>query len=220
MFDFDGLILETEEPEFLAWREVWADHGVALELDEWVACIGTVGGFDPVGELERRSTVPVDVDAVQTIRRARSRAMIDALRTLPGVEALLAEAHLAGVRTAIASSSPRSWVASHLERLGLVDRFAHLACVDADHRPKPAPDLYLAACTALGVPPADAVALEDSPNGIIAAKAAGLACIAVPGPLTRALDLSAADAVVTSLDGMTLDRLGRLTGRSPHSTGA
>lgn len=207
VFDFDGLILETEEPEFLAWREVWAQHGVDLELDEWVSCIGTVGGFDPLGELRRRSRRPVDVDAVQAARRARSRSLIDALEVLPGIEALLAEAHAAGVRTAVASSSPRSWVAAHLERLGLLDRFAHLACAGPSLAAKPAPDLYLAACDALGVAPRDAIALEDSPNGIAAATAAGLRCVAVPGPLTRSLDLSGADAVLDSLDGVTLGRL-------------
>lgn len=204
VFDFDGVILDTEEPEYVAWHRAWADHGVELCLDEWVHCIGTVGAFDPMAELVSRAAVPVDRAAVDGRRRAHHRGLVAANDTLPGVEALLDECRQRGVRVAVASSSPVSWVDGHLRRLGLADRFAGLHCFDGSRPAKPAPDVYRCAVEALDVQPAEAVAIEDSLNGLTAAKAAGLRCVAVPGPMTRQLDLSAADLRVESLAGVRL----------------
>ena len=210
VFDFDGVILDTEEPEYIAWHRVWADHGVELRLDEWVDCIGTVGAFDPMAELVARAPGPVDRAAVDERRRAHHRGLVAANTTLPGVEALLDDCRERGVPVAVASSSPHSWVDGHLRRLGLADRFTGLHCFDGSRPAKPAPDLYRCAVEALGVEPAEAVAIEDSLNGITAAKAAGLRCVAVPGPMTRNLDLSAADLRVGSLAGVRVADLAAL----------
>ncbi len=214
VFDFDGVILETEQPEFLAWRAVWADHGVTLQLDEWVHCIGTVGAFDPRAELVARAGGPVDLAAVEEHRRDRHQRLLASRAVLPGVTSLLAECRELGVGVAVASSSSRGWVEGHLRRLGLLDSFAGLHCHDTYLAAKPAPDLYLRALACLDVAPADAVAIEDSPNGITAAKAAGLFCVAVPGPLTRHLDLSAADLRVGSLAEIRLADLVAITDRN------
>lgn len=199
VFDFDGVILDTEEPEYASWHRVWADHGVELGLDEWARCIGTVGAFDPMAELVARAAVPVDRVTVAERRRSHHRGLVAANDVLPGVEKLLDDCRERGVRVAIASSSPVSWVDGHLRRLGLAGRFTGLHCFDGTRPAKPAPDLYRCAVEALGVEPGEAVAVEDSLNGITAAKAAGLRCVAVPGPMTRHLDLSAADLWVESL---------------------
>ena len=118
--------------------------------------------------------------------------------------AWLDEADALGLPLAIASSSPREWVAEHLENLGLLARFAAIACFGDDLAGKPAPDTYLAACAAIGVEPRDAIAIEDSPHGVTAAKAAGLWCIAVPHAITARLDLSHADLRLSSLADVTL----------------
>lgn len=217
VFDFDGVILETEEPEFVAWHEEWARHGVDLELDEWVHCIGTVGAFDPMAELVARAAGPVDRAAVDERRRSRHRGLVEAGGVLPGVASLLDECRRRGVAVAVASSSPETWVRGHLGRLGLGGRFAGLHCYDGSRPAKPAPDLYLCAVEALGVDPSEAVAVEDSPNGIAAAKAAGLRCVAVPGPLTRHLDLAGADLRVESLADLRLAELAVLAGSHPSS---
>ena len=91
-----------------------------------------------------------------------------------------------------------------LEKLGLLSRFAHVACFGGALAGKPAPDLYLAACGALDVEPHTAIAIEDSQHGISAAKAAGLWCIAVPNAVTEGLDLSHADLRLRSLADTTL----------------
>ena len=113
----------------------------------------------------------------------------------------------------MASSSSRTWVEGHLVRHGLLDRFVCLRCRDDVPRAKPAPDLYLATLEALRVRPTEAIAIEDSPHGVSAAKAAGLYCLAVPNDVTRALCFDHADLVIESLDHLALRDLEALIGR-------
>jgi HAD superfamily hydrolase (TIGR01509 family) len=119
----------------------------------------------------------------------------------------LDEADALGLGLAIASSSPRDWVEPHLERLGLRQRFAHVACFGPGIAGKPAPDTYLAACRALAVEPGRTLAIEDSPHGVTAAKAAGMLCVAVPHAITENLDLSHADLRLRSLSETTLQEV-------------
>ena len=215
MFDFDGVIADTEGPEYRAWVETWAEYGHELTLEEWVQCIGTndPDGWHPLTALAARVGEGFDRDEANRRRQARHHPVIHALADpLPGVVDLLDEAESAGLATAIASSSGDDWVPVLLAQVGLTERFAHLAIFDGTCPAKPAPDLYLRACSALGVSPGEAVAIEDSPNGIAAAKAAGLWCVAVPHELTAGLDLSRADLVLPTLEGVPLDRLLALLG--------
>ena len=208
VFDFDGVIADTEGPEYEAWRATWEDFGHVLELEDWVLGIGTVGGWDPLGELATRVGDGFDPEDANARRRARHHPAIAALdRPMPGILDLLVEARAAGLRVGIASSSEDDWVVPLLGQLDLVDHFEHLSLYDGTCPAKPSPDLYLRACAALGVDPSEAVAVEDSPNGIAAAKAAGLWCVAVPHAITRSLDLSGADLVIDTLDGVALDEL-------------
>jgi beta-phosphoglucomutase-like phosphatase (HAD superfamily) len=104
----------------------------------------------------------------------------------------------------IASSSPIVWVEHHVDRLGLLHRFACVACVNEVIPAKPDPTSYRLACEALHADPKRSIAVEDSPHGIAAAKDAGLFVVAVPHALTANLDLSRADLVVESLADVTL----------------
>ncbi len=101
--------------------------------------------------------------------------------------------------TAIASSSPRSWVVPHLERVGLDGPFDAICCRDDVERVKPAPDLYLLAAARVGAPPARCLAVEDSANGIAAAAAAGCYCVAVANPVTAMQTLDGAHLRLASL---------------------
>ncbi len=178
-------------------------------------CIGTndAEGWHPLRALAARVGDGFDPDEATRRRRARHHPAIAAIdRPRPGVLELLVEAREAGLRTAIASSSDDTWVPPLLAQVGLVDHVEHLSLFDGSCPAKPAPDLYLRACAAVGVAPADAIAIEDSPNGIAAAKAAGLWCVAVPHAITRTLDLRAADLVLDTLEGVTLDHLRRRLG--------
>jgi len=205
VFDFDGLILDTEGPVFTAWCEEFDAHGCPpLTIEEWAAEIGTTDGLDLVELIRARATRPFDEQLMQARRRARRDELLLHETTRPGVHAWLDEADAAGLALAVASSSPLDWVEAHLARLGLRHRFAYLACFGAGLAGKPEPDTYIAACNALGVEPAAAIAIEDSPHGVAAAKAAGLFCIAVPHEITERLDLSRADLRLTSLADVSL----------------
>jgi len=205
VFDFDGLILDTELPIFEAWSALFEAHGAPpLTIEEWGAEIGTINGLDLPAMLLERATVPVDLDEADVWRRAHRDLLLAEQQARPGVEDWLAEADAAGLGVAIASSSEAEWVVPLLERIGLHTRFRHVVNAGGALRAKPAPDTYVEACARLGVDPAHALAVEDSAHGITAAKAAGLRCVAVPHQLTEQLDLSAADLRLSSLAECTL----------------
>lgn len=210
VFDFDGLILDTETPEFAVWTECFRKHGVEMPDGYWTQLIGRGAEQEierPAELLARLAPAFVETEDSHLERRRRIRALIDREVARPGVVGLLDEAGRAGIPVAIASSSRHEWVDRFLSRLGLLDRFRVIACADDVRRAKPFPDLYLLACRLLEVEPAESVALEDSPNGIAAAKAAGLFTIAVPNSVTAPLDLSEADLVVDDLSRIGLEQI-------------
>lgn len=206
IFDFDGLVMDTESTDFESWRSLYEEHGQELPRDRWVSVIGTdERSFNPALHLRERAALPHSEDEIRALRRARRDRLVEALRPLPGVEDWLGAASARGLRIAIASSSPRSWVEGHLRRVGLVDRFELLMTADRVSRVKPDPELYLRAVAELGVRAERAIALEDSPHGLAAARAAGLYCVAIPGPMTRDLPFDGADLVLPSLAHASLD---------------
>jgi HAD superfamily hydrolase (TIGR01509 family) len=212
--DFDGTILDTEQPVYQSWSELWEEHGVALARVRWQAVIGTDGVFDPWAELQREVGGPLD-PVLEVRRRARRDELQAAYAPRAGVLEWLSEADRLGVAVAVASSSPAPWVQGHLDRLNLADRFALLVCRTEVIPPKPDPTSYREACYRLGANPAWSVAVEDSIHGVAAAVTAGLFTVAVPHGLTVDLDLSAADVLVASLDELTLtETLGRACERA------
>jgi HAD superfamily hydrolase (TIGR01509 family) len=202
-FDFDGVILDTESAQFQAWTEEYKTFGLALPMDRWASCVGTDwNAFNPYKDLEAQTAQmgkPYDKDTLKARKDARAAELIHKLRPLPGVAALIRAAKMARCKLGVASSSHSVWVRGHLERIGLLEYFDTIKTADDVAKVKPAPDLYLACAEALSVAIPDAVALEDSPNGIKSAKAAGLYTIACPNSITRSLDLSQADRRVSRL---------------------
>lgn len=204
IFDLDGLILDSETPEVLAWQETYARHGLEFPVEQWLQNIGrTDSPWDAYAAL-RALDPPIDLSLVKGYWRERHEWHARDFRLpLPGVVPLLEAVRRRGLRTAVASSSRRAYILSTLQGLSIADRFDAAAGGDEVPRAKPAPDVYLLAAHRLGVGPHACVALEDSLNGVLAAKAAGMPCIAVPSSLTRALDFSAADLIVASLEEVT-----------------
>ena len=215
VFDFDGLILDTEGPIYQSWLEVYEAHDVVLPFELWVKTVGSSNqAFQPQQHLEERLGRPLTQQVID--RRVERRVeLVLAQPLLPGVAGLVDEAGAAGLKVGVASSSSRDWVSGHLERLGLLARFDCIRCRDDVQRVKPEPDLYLAVVDCLGVPASEAAAIEDSPNGIAAAKRAGLRCVAIPNPITAGLDLGAADLRLGSLADVTLTQLLDRLGENP-----
>ena len=208
VFDFDGLILETEGPIFQSWQELYTSYGFPLPFEVWATTIGSAEAeFDPARELERLVGQSLDWTAIEPARQRRELALISEQPLLPGVEQTLQEARRMGLKLGLASSSTCKWVNGHLRERGLRPYFEVVRAADDVRLTKPDPELYLAVLSALGVCGAEAVALEDSPNGIRAAKAAGMTCVAVPNHLTRQLALDEADLRLESLAEMSLESL-------------
>ena len=207
VFDFDGLILDTEVPDFQCWQEIYESQGARLDLETYAHCIGTVNAFDAWAHLAQQLGRTLDLSSLKPRRQERMRELIAAQAVLPGVREYLDDAAALGLRLGVASSSSHEWVDGHLTRFGLIDRFHAIRCSDDVTRVKPDPELYRSVCDALRVDPAHAIAIEDSPNGILAAKRAGMTCVAVPNPLTARLDLRGADLRLESLADVPLREL-------------
>ncbi len=216
IFDFDGLMLETEVPEFLAWQELYERYGQRFELEAWLPYIGigpTSNPFDPLRELERRlgrSFSLEERESLRQARRERCRQLLEGQAVAEGVLDYLEAAQRLGLRLGVASSSSRRWVVGHLERLGLRSRFQCICCGDDVQVTKPDPAVYLAVLSCLGVRAEEAIALEDSPNGVRAARRAGIFCVAVPSVLTRQAAFSedaTPDLQLGTLSALSLEEL-------------
>lgn len=205
IFDFDGVILDTELPAYTAWCEVYASYGRTLELETWCMAVGTRDAFDPYHHLESLIQRPLDRDGIRNVRRQRESELVSESGLMPGARDRVAEAATLGLGTAIASSSDYGDVGPHLESYGILGSFQAIVCAATGGlAAKPDPALYVEALRLLDVAPYEALAFEDSRNGVAAAKAAGVTCIAVPNVITKGMDLSHADLIVPSLAEVSL----------------
>lgn len=212
VFDFDGLILDTEWSIYERAAATFGDHGHDLPVEVWAGVVGLTDGpggwYDQLCDRLGVGLARADFDRAYA---SKPRTDLELLEPLPGVVGLLDALHGAGVPVAIASGSSGEWLEGHLGRLGLLDRFDAVVGVDrVGGVGKPAPDVYLAACTDLGAEPSRSVALEDSAHGAAAAQAAGMAVVAVPSRLTRFSTFDHADRVVDSLAEITVADLAAL----------
>ncbi len=208
VFDFDGTILDTETPDFQTWQEIYSSHGVELPLDLWLQCVGGgTGEFSPADHLEALLGSKIDRQRLRSERRERYMAQVRVQPIMPGVVDLIAAAERRGIRLAVASSSDRKWVESHLQRLGLLERFTVVVTADDVERVKPDPALYRLAAQKLEVVPERAIAIEDSYNGMLGAQRAGLRCVSVPNSITRDSDFSDADLCLDSIASIAPDDL-------------
>lgn len=204
IFDFDGLIIDSETPLFDIWARIYEERGQRLTMDDWQHALGTQGGFDPYAHLATRLAQVVDRAALAAYVTEEHWRLCGEQPLLPGVRDRLAEARALGLAAAVASSSPSAWVQPWLDTHDLMP-FLQAVCTRDDVRHvKPAPDLFLAAAARLGVPPAACIVFEDSPNGIRAAHAAGMRVVAIPNTLTRTLALPDPHLTLASLAELTL----------------
>jgi HAD superfamily hydrolase (TIGR01509 family) len=211
LFDFDGLILDTELASRAGWELLYGEHGHELPAELWATLVGTTHAvWDPMEHLEELVGRPLERKALNERRYAHEIAMIEAEELRPGIADYIAAARRLRLKRAIVSSSSRRWVDMHLERLEQAVGWDAICTADGDPaRAKPAPTLYLEALELLGAAAEEAVAFEDSPNGVAAAKAAGIFTVAVPNEVTRELGLegAGADLVLDSLAELPPDEL-------------
>jgi len=209
IFDFDGLIIDTETPEYEVWRDIYREYGQDLALETWGQIVGGLAASDfrPLPYLQ--ALTGRDLAGFDLPERAHERnfVRIAAQPPLPGVVEMLEAGRAKGLKLAVASSSPHRWVDGHLARLGLGHFFEAVQCAEDVASTKPEPDLYLSALRALEVGPLEALAFEDSPHGVTAARRAGIFVVAIPNKVTAQLMIAGESLRLGSLADISLDEL-------------
>ena len=200
IFDFDGLILDTESPLHKSWMEIFEHHGVTVTESQWASLLGASADVPEAYDLlEEHLGKPFDRDLLHKQQLSRELQLLDSEDVLPGVRELIHEAKEAGLGLAVASSSDRAWVEGLLTKHGLIQSFDTILCAEDVAQTKPSPDLFLKALEHLNVEAHEAIVFEDSEHGAGAAKAAGIFCVAVPNKITQCLAFADANLIVNSI---------------------
>lgn len=220
VFDFDGLMMDTESSLLASWRYEWTQWGLTLDEATFFAEHGGDTSEEKYAQLAAAVGSTYD-RALSHERRLAFRAELHATLDLSqGVRGWIAEAVSLGMTLGVASSSSRAWVEGHLRRVGVLQHFTVLACGDEVDAAKPAPDVYHLALDRMGIKGADAVAVEDTAHGVAAAQAAGLRAIAIPNPFVELSRLGTAELVLESAEGVSLtdalQAVGQLPGGGPE----
>jgi len=210
IFDFDGVVIDSEGLWKRAACEILAEFGVAVSAEEY-ARVWIANGKGPEAAVVQYK-LPMTADEFRK-RRAPlvERLVQNEAELIPGARAAL-ERLSARFPVALATNSASAIVDPVLDKYGLRPYFKDLLTRERYAKSKPEPDAFVAAAAAIGVAPARCVVIEDAERGVVAARRAGTKCVAVPNEWTKWLDFSQADRVVASLDDVTCELVGELVG--------
>lgn len=197
IFDMDGVLINTEPIHFKLWKQTFAENGLIIEYDRYKDCIGSTNDFlmnliyKNYG-VDFRNNPSIITRFKELKNEVIHRGEIPGI---PGVPEVIKALHEKGYRMAVASSSPQMYIDICIKNLGIESYFELLFSAERVPNPKPAPDVFLAVADLLGVAPEDCLVVEDSRNGSVAAKAAGMTCLGFANPDSGNQDLSAADRI-------------------------
>jgi putative hydrolase of the HAD superfamily len=198
IFDFDGLIIDTETAWYEAYKETLNAYQAEIQLEEFGKCIGTDESV-LFTYFRKQLGESCNVVEIETKASEIHKVKMETVKAREGVKEYLEEAKHAGYRIALASSSSKEWVTYFLSKLDLINYFEAIITRNDVKQVKPAPDLYIKAIQTLNIEAGEAVAFEDSLNGLQAAVAAGLKCVIVPNPVTEMLDFEKFDLRLKSM---------------------
>ncbi|WP_053375899.1 HAD family hydrolase [Paenibacillus sp. FJAT-27812] len=216
VFDFDGLIIDTETPSYHAFRQVYQQYGVELPVALYAKCVGTsLDHFNPYTYIAECVADTVDLQQFKEKFKAIYAELLKEATIRPGVIAYLEEAKRLNLKVGLASSSHLNWIEPYLIKHHLADYFDSFSTADEVANVKPDPELYLLSLQKLGVAAGEAISFEDSLNGFRAAKAAGLNTVIVPNELTKDFEFADYDLLIPSMAEVDLaDLIDVLTGKS------
>lgn len=208
IFDFDGLIVDTESPELKAWEDFFRGYDLEFPIHEYCKNIGhTFDDAMPLNFLQSKLGIQLNEQEAYTEFKQRKLALMDQEPLCDGVLDYLKEAKEMDIKIGLASSAIREWVDYHLDKHNISDYFDCIKTREDVENPKPEPDLFATAVACIDIQPREAIAFEDSYNGIISAKKAGLFAVAVPNNVTINSDFSQADLVISRLSDISLAHL-------------
>lgn len=207
IFDFDGLILDTETHHFRILQEMFGEHGTEMPIERWQQEIGTQSGFSTFGYLQEQIGREIDQEGLKRELEERFHSTLAEEGARDGVEDYLKRAKELGLKIGLASSSDYEWVSKYLRNLGLFDYFECIKTSDDVEKVKPDPALYLQAARCLGLQPEQCLVFEDSANGALAAKRAGMGCVIVPNAVTHTMDFCEVEHRLDSMADMPLHDL-------------
>jgi HAD superfamily hydrolase (TIGR01509 family) len=204
IFDFDGLVFDTETPHYNILNELFKEHGCEFPITRWQQEIGTQSGFSPFKYLEKKINRKVDHDELEKRFKEKFQEILLETEVRPGVEEYLFEAKDLGLKIGLASSSNREWVTNHLQELNLLHHFQCIKTSDDVEYVKPNPELYLETAKCLGLKENECLVFEDSANGALAAKRASMKCVIVPNQVTEAMDFCEVESRINSMSDISL----------------
>lgn len=209
IFDFDGLILDTETADLLAWQKIFIQYDVPFPRNIYNSGIGAEYIDERlISEIKLISNHrKIHSSAISHQFQQLKSELVQAKEILPGVLDRLDEAKSLQMKIGLASSSPSQWIDSNLHRLGILHYFDCIFTKDDVEKIKPNPEIFIKTAACLGLSTSQILVFEDSSNGIAAAKSAGLTTIAIPNQVTKGLDFSQAEMILDSLADVSLKEL-------------
>lgn len=200
IFDMDGVLINTEPVHFGIWKQICAERGVTLEYERYIECIGSTLDF-LYDVLQKWYGLSFHNDPTAQDRYAELKAQYlreNGVPEIEGAAAAVKKLYEKGYLLAVASSSAPEYIEHSMGELGIDKYFCRMISGELVKHPKPAPDVFLEAAKQLQCSPEECLVIEDSRNGSLAAKAAGMTCLGFRNPDSGNQDLSAADEIFTS----------------------
>jgi putative hydrolase of the HAD superfamily len=205
IFDFDGLILDTESTNYYATRDAYGQLGITLPLKQWQEIFHN-DSEEQHHFIENFYNQKIEVNVVNEMRRTKFREYIPSeLRS--GVFDYIQAARNLGLHVCLATNADRYYIELFTKKFGIYDYFTCIKTREDVAFTKPNPEVYNAVLRELKIMPYEALAFEDSPNGAHAANEAGISCIVVTNPVTAGLNFPKIDKLINSLSEISLSDL-------------
>ncbi|MAT44621.1 MAG: hypothetical protein CL609_19990 [Anaerolineaceae bacterium] len=208
IFDFDGLMIDTEFSSYQTWLDIYKNYQVDLPMSEWIKCVGSSNDdFDPIRYLRTKTKIKIDEKQLRKEQLIAHKNISETMPVLPGVIEFIQFAKQNRIKLAVASSSSYNWVSTHLERKNILAQFDFIVTADDVEQVKPAPDLFIKVKERFGLKNYEGIVFEDSAHGVEAAKVANLYTVAVPNQITKNLKFEKADIILDNLSSISPNQL-------------